>query len=105
MTMTEILLTVMCVMCAAAALKCIHDLKDIDIDFDARLRSAEEKIDLLSDHSHVVHGMDSQIFDALDRKIDQQARRITNLGNKHNHLSNVVMEKIQKDWEAEHADI
>ena len=46
-----------------------------------------------------MHVMTSQIFDALDRKIEQQRKYAFHINQKHEHLRCVVLEKILQEDE------
>ena len=105
--MTQIILAVIALGASILAYHAAHTAKEIFDDLEVRIWELNRKFEALKDTTE--HSADTKAFDALDRKIDQQAKaidrqtkRITWLGNKHNHLCCVVMQHIQEEGE-EHA--
>ena len=104
--MTQILLAVIALGASIMALYSAHTAKEIFDDLEVRIWELNRKFEALKDS--IEHNADAKAFDALDRKIDQQAKaldrqtkRITWLGNRHNHLCCVVMNELQKEEDEE----
>lgn len=99
MTMTEILLAVLCGICALGALVSVQKSKEV-------LRDAEELLDRVSKataHKVEEHRSTSEAFSMLDSKVDRIADKCSYLKREHDHLRAVVLEHIQTEGEEKHA--
>ena len=98
MTVTEILLAVLCGICALGALVSVRESKAV-------LRDAEELVDRVSEiASRKVEerrGTD-EAFTTLDRKVERIESKYVNLKREQEHLHRVVMQHIQEEGEETH---
>lgn len=99
--MTQILLAVIALGASIMALYAVHTTKEVYEELQIRIDTLTRQADMLSHTNTVIHSTDNEIIDLLHTEIRQQKQRLTNLNNKHEHLRCVVLERIQREEEAD----
>ena len=102
--MIQILLAVIALGASVLAAYSVYEAKILIEDLQTEIGIMKTQLDQINRTDLAMHKTDSKIFDILGKKIEQEKKDLFYLRQDHNHLRCVVMDKIQKEAEAENGE-